>query len=123
MTVPVVDLEPWWRGAAGDRAAVAQAVDAALRDVGFLLVTGHGIDEHLPIEARAAAKAFFALPPDEKARYAVDAAAYRGWSGPGSQSNAATYGIDTPPDLKEALSVGPFDVRGGPMVRAKPTAT
>jgi isopenicillin N synthase-like dioxygenase len=110
VTVPVIDLEPWWRGDGADRAAVAAAVDAALRDVGFLLVTGHGVDPQLAADARAAAAAFFGLPPDEKARYAVDAAAYRGWSGPGSQSNAATYGIDTPPDLKETLSVGPFDV-------------
>ena len=35
--------EPWFYGDAEDRAAVAAQVDAALRDVGFLLVTGHGV--------------------------------------------------------------------------------
>lgn len=101
MRVPLVDL--------ADRALPA-AVDSALRDVGFLLLTGHGIDPALASGARAAARTFFELPAAEKARYAVDAEAYRGWSGPGSQSNAATYGVDTPPDLKETLSVGPFAV-------------
>ena len=36
--------------------------------------------------------------------------AYRGWVGPGLESNAATYGIDTPPDLKETFAYGPVDV-------------
>jgi len=38
--VPVIDLAPWFDGDAGDRAAVAQQVDRALRTSGFLLVTG-----------------------------------------------------------------------------------
>jgi isopenicillin N synthase-like dioxygenase len=108
--VPLVDLAPWWSGGPEARAAVADAVDSALREAGFLLLAGHGIPPGLAQDARAAARDFFALDPSEKTTYAVDAAAYRGWSGPGSQSNAATYGVDTPPDLKETLSVGPFDV-------------
>jgi isopenicillin N synthase-like dioxygenase len=85
-------------------------VGRALRDAGFLLVTGHGVAPERAVAARAAATEFFGMAPEEKQRYAVDATAYRGWSGPGTQSNAATYGLATLPDLKETLSVGRFDV-------------
>jgi isopenicillin N synthase-like dioxygenase len=35
---------------------------------------------------------------------------YRGYATPGSQSLAASYGNDAPPDLKESFSIGPVDV-------------
>jgi isopenicillin N synthase-like dioxygenase len=108
MRVPIIDLEPWWCGGSGGRRQVADAVDAALRDVGFLLLFGHRIPPSAAERARAAAQAFFAMPAEAKSGCALTADAYRGWSGPGSQSNAASYGVDTPPDLKETLSVGPF---------------
>lgn len=110
MTIPIIDLSGWWEGTRTGRRHVATAVDRALSDVGFLLLTEHRIPSHLAAAARAAARDFFALPAVMKAAYAVDATAYRGWSGPGTQSNAAAYGVDTPPDLKETISVGPFDV-------------
>jgi isopenicillin N synthase-like dioxygenase len=116
--VPVVDLGAWWDGTHTGRGRVAAAVDEALRDVGFLLVANHGIAAATAAGARESARAFFSLPSDEKARYRVDAEAYRGWSGPGSQSNAASYGIETPPDLKETLSVGPVDLPDDPYHRA-----
>ncbi|MGD9763206.1 MAG: isopenicillin N synthase family dioxygenase [Candidatus Binatia bacterium] len=109
-TMPIIDLLPWWEGTPSGRRHVAGAVDEALRDVGFLLIANHRIPPHLTAAARVAAKSFFALPPEVKAAYSVDPAVYRGWAGPGSQSNSASYGIDTPPDLKETFSVGPFDV-------------
>jgi isopenicillin N synthase-like dioxygenase len=108
-TFPIIDLSGWWQGTPVGRRHVAAAVDRALRDVGFLLLADHRIPPHLAETARRAGRDFFALPAAVKAAYAVDATAYRGWSGPGTQSNAAAYGIDTPPDLKETLSVGPFD--------------
>lgn len=106
--VPIIDLEPWWCGGSAGRRRVAEAVDAALRDVGFLLLVGHRVPTSSAARARDAARSFFALPPAAKARCTLTDEAYRGWSGPGSQSNAASYGVDTPPDLKETLSMGPF---------------
>ena len=57
--VPLIDLEPWFRGGAADRAAVARRVDEALQDSGFLLITGHGVDPGLRAETRRLAREFF----------------------------------------------------------------
>jgi isopenicillin N synthase-like dioxygenase len=54
--VPIIDLAPWFAGDAAGRSEVAAAVDAALQDVGFLLVTGHGVPRELRDEVRAAAR-------------------------------------------------------------------
>lgn len=60
-----VDLSRWREGGAGAD-AVCAAVDESLQKAGFLLVTGHGIDPALPAALRAAAREFFAMPPEVK---------------------------------------------------------
>lgn len=94
--IPVVDL----------RGPDTAAIDAALQQAGFLLVSGHGVDPELRAEVRAAGRAFFALPSEVKARYAVGVGG-RGWLGPGREANARADGIESPPDLKESIAFGP----------------
>jgi isopenicillin N synthase-like dioxygenase len=104
--VPVVDLRP----AGGDddaRRTIAAAVDAALHDVGFLLVTGHGVDPALLAAARHHARTFFHLPVACKRAVAIDDSVYRGWVPGGAETNARAYGADSPPDLKETFVAGP----------------
>jgi isopenicillin N synthase-like dioxygenase len=107
--VPVLDLAPWFDGSG--RAGVAAQVDAALQDVGFFLITGHGVDPRLRSDLRAAAREFFALPAAVKQQYAVTVAG-RGWLPPGVEANAYAEGTETPPDLKESFSVGADDDTG-----------
>lgn len=109
-TIPAIDLEPWYRGDHDDRRAVAAAVDEQLRRLGFLLVVNHGLDRAILDECRRVARAFFHGPVAAKARYGADDGRYRGWIGPGRESNAATYGVDTPPDLKETFAIGAVDL-------------
>ncbi|MFD9791650.1 isopenicillin N synthase family dioxygenase [Streptomyces sp. NPDC059070] len=78
-------------------------IDRALRNAGFLLVTGHGIDPSLPAAIRAAAGGFFRLPGSAKQPYAVKVGG-RGWLGPGAEANGYAEGTASPPDLKESLS-------------------
>lgn len=54
--IPTIDLDAWRAGAAD----IAPAADAALRQAGFLLITGHGWTPGMPAELRAAARRFFA---------------------------------------------------------------
>ncbi|MEV5980702.1 2OG-Fe(II) oxygenase family protein [Streptomyces sp. NPDC052114] len=70
--IPVVDIGP---SASPDTPAL---VDRALRNTGFLLITGHGIPAALPGRVRAAAREFFRLDPDVKGRYTDGR---RGWIG------------------------------------------
>ncbi len=115
--VPVIDLTPWFSGSDADRAEVAAAVDDALQEVGFMLITGHGIPESLAAQVRSAARAFFALPPAEKQAYAVSVAG-RGWLPPGVEANAYADAYDedggSPPDLKESFAVGADTPTGDP---------
>jgi isopenicillin N synthase-like dioxygenase len=114
-SVPIIDLEPWFAGDAADRRAVAATVDAALQDVGFLLVTGHGVPRGSRQAVRTAARRFFALPADRKQPYAVTVAG-RGWLPPGVEANGYAEGTETPPDLKESFAVGADRPTGDPDV-------
>jgi isopenicillin N synthase-like dioxygenase len=101
--VPVIDLAPWFDRS--DRDGVATQVDAALQDVGFFLVTGHGVPAAARAAVRDSAREFFALPADTKQKYAVTVAG-RGWLPPGVEANGYAEGTETPPDLKESYSLG-----------------
>lgn len=103
--VPLVDLTPWYSGTPDGRRAVAGQVDRALREVGFLLVSGHRVPAGLAAALRAEALAFFALPEQVKAAYAVRVGG-RGFLPLGAEANGGAYGLDTPPDLKESFTMG-----------------
>jgi isopenicillin N synthase-like dioxygenase len=115
MTVPLVDLEPWFHGSPADRAAVAARIDRALQDSGFLLITGHGVAPELRARTRARAREFFALDAEQKQRYAVSVGG-RGWLPPGVEANAYAEGTESPPDLKESYSVGADAAVGDPAI-------
>ncbi len=110
-SVPTIDLTPWFAGDAHARAGIARQVDAALRDVGFMLVTGHGVPRALRDEVRASARDFFSLPVETKQRYAVTVGG-RGWLPPGVEANGYAEGTETPPDLKESFAVGADEPTG-----------
>jgi isopenicillin N synthase-like dioxygenase len=101
--IPTIDLRPWLHGDPAARARIARTVDEALQTAGFLLVTGHGVDPSLRTRIRAAARTFFTLPVEVKAKYAARVGG-RGWLGPGMEANGYAEGTETPPDLKESLT-------------------
>lgn len=110
-TIPLIDLDRWFDGDGDERARLASEVDAHLCRLGFLLVANHRIPAAVTDECREQARRFYHLPNEEKQKIAlIPGGAYRGWVGPGLESNAATYGVDTAPDLKETFAYGPVDV-------------
>ena len=123
-TLPVhpVDLEPFRLGGAADRAAVAGAIDAACRDSGFLLVSGHGVPDELRAAVLDGFGTFFDLPLSEKRRFVVaDEMANRGYSELGKEGLAYSRGEETPPDLFEAFNVGREDAIGPEYDRGAPS--
>jgi isopenicillin N synthase-like dioxygenase len=116
--VPIIDLTPWFHGSAQDRSRVAAQVDRALCDIGFLLITGHGVPAELRTGIRTAAKRFFALPEPVKRRYAATIGE-RGWLPPGVEANGYAEGTETPPDLKETYAVGADRPIGDPEIDAE----
>lgn len=111
LDVPVIDISPLRGGDPAARAALAREVDRACRDIGFLIIAGHGVDPALVEATRAVSREFFARPLAEKrlvARPAPHVA--RGYIGLHEESLARSrdpgaYGSD----LNESLMIGPVD--------------
>jgi isopenicillin N synthase-like dioxygenase len=93
--LPIVDIGT-------DLDGCGRAIDRACREVGFFLVTGHGVDPQLLPELIALSHEFFALPDSEKAQIAMPngGRAWRGWFPLGGE---LTSGI---PDGKEGIYFG-----------------
>ena len=109
--VPVIDIA----GFDGDR-ALFERLDAACREHGIFYLEGHGVDAGLQRDIDEAARRFFALSADQKARVAQPAAdRIRGYIGYGKAALAYSHGDASPPDIKESFNVGPLSppVDGG----------
>jgi isopenicillin N synthase-like dioxygenase len=111
--VPVIDLASARGGGRAARLAVAQAIDAACREIGFFAITGHGVSDALVEDLRRCAHEFFALPLADKlaARHPVPGT-NRGYHPVGGETLATANDGAAPPDLKEFFHVGPVDVSG-----------
>lgn len=123
-SVPIIDLAPWFEGTPAGRQDVAREVDAALREIGFLLIVNHGVSVALRQAVRHSAHRFFALPYEAKSRYRtrVGGATWlpRGWTPMGAEANAnSDEGVSAPPDLKESYDVACFEPTGDPVVDAE----
>ena len=115
MDVPIIDITPFRAGSTARRQAVAAAVDAACREIGFLVIAGHGVPTDLIAEAEAVSRAFFDLPLEEKLlvkRPSLDVT--RGYIPLEAESVARSRGNATPGDLNESLMIGPVDVSDDP---------
>jgi isopenicillin N synthase-like dioxygenase len=104
--IPVVDLADWNAGGA-PRERFVDAVGESLIDIGFFVVTEHGVPAELTQRAYEVAQAFFHLPAAQKARYHDPAKqGQRGFTGFGTE-HAKDAGA---PDLKEFWQIGRPDV-------------
>jgi isopenicillin N synthase-like dioxygenase len=111
LDVPIIDIAPFRIGDEAERQQVARAVDHACRDIGFLVIRGHGVDPALIEKTREVSRAFFDLPPAVKLQVAkpgVDIA--RGYTGVDTESLARSRDPSaTGSDLNESLMIGPVD--------------
>ncbi|MDP9168085.1 MAG: isopenicillin N synthase family oxygenase [Actinomycetota bacterium] len=118
-SVPIVDISGLRSPDRGEQDRVAAAIGEAARDVGFLYVSGSGIDESRFDRLLAATKEFFALPIEEKMRsYIGLSRCHRGFVPVGEEGVA--NGV---PDLKEAFDTAldlpaddPNYLAGNPML-------
>ena len=104
--VPTVDIEGWEGGDEATRAAIASSIDDACRTVGFMQVTGHGIDAAVD-SLTAAIDWFFGLPIETKQRFVAPRPSInRGYTPPRSERLSYSLGVASPDDLFEAFNVG-----------------
>lgn len=112
LTVPIIDIAPYPTGSQAHQRAVAQQIGTACRDIGFLVVAGHGVSQDLVAEVDEVSRAFFDLPLAEKmqvVRPAPDVT--RGYIPLEGESVARSRGAaEAPGDLNESFMIGPVDV-------------
>jgi isopenicillin N synthase-like dioxygenase len=106
--VPVIDLEPFRLGF--DRQSVVSAVGEANEEIGFLVITGHGVPDQSVEAVHDAAHAFFSLPLDEKLGYVPKIPYFfRGYEAVGGSALARSAGEQSPPDLCELFRMSRFE--------------
>ncbi|WP_347929718.1 isopenicillin N synthase family oxygenase [Pseudomonas helvetica] len=99
-TLPTLDLS-LLDGSPVQRQAFLDDLRHAARDVGFLYLTGHGIDSILLKQVQEHARQFFALPDHEKAAVGmINSPHFRGYNRTASE---VTRGK---PDLREQFDLG-----------------
>lgn len=102
-TIPVIDISPLGGGDPAAEAMAVAAIGRAAREVGFLMVTGHGIAPAVAERLQAAARRFFTLPdPAKHACYIGRSGNHRGYVPEGEEQ------LGEPgqrPDRKEAFDL------------------
>jgi isopenicillin N synthase-like dioxygenase len=114
---PVIDLGAVCRQqvSAAARLDIARQVASACEEIGFFAVTGHGVPRAVIAELTARSYAFFDLPQVEKLVVRRPRPEQnRGYIPPGEERLARLWGDETPPDLKELFTIGPFDLPDEP---------
>ena len=104
-SVPVIDIAGFAGGSRETRQRIADEIDAACRDIGFFVITGHGVPTEVVERVRRATTAFYDLPVVEKAK---SSSGRRGYFGMGRQSVAQSMdGMKkTAPDTHEIFAMG-----------------
>ena len=111
MALATFDLGAFEAAKGTARADHAAALDEMCRSSGFLVLTGHGVDDETISNMWVAVEGFFAQPVSVKSDAAPPfAGSPYGWIGPLKEALAASKGVETPPDLKESFNGGPLVV-------------
>ena len=78
--LPVIDIEPLFRGNLADKRKVADALAEAAHDIGFFYICGHPIPQSMIDGVYAEAERFFGLPEHRKLEcYIGDSRNHRGY--------------------------------------------
>jgi isopenicillin N synthase-like dioxygenase len=117
--IPIIDIALLRSARPADRAAVARALGAACRTIGFFYITGHGIAPTAVAATFEAARRFFALPLDQKNALSIQRSPHnRGYvafegerldeAKPGDLKEAFNIGLDLAADHPEVIARLPF---------------
>ncbi len=107
MHIPVIDITGFEQASEMQQQVIAQQVDAAARDIGFMQITGHGIPAQVLSQLLQGMDDFFSLPLATKELWRpVSKHVNRGYSSPLSERLSYSVGLPSAADLFEAFNVG-----------------
>ena len=108
--IPVFDLQRFESADPQVAAGAARELDEICREIGFLVISNHGVAESTQRALYDAGRSFFDLPMESKMTVRrPHHAQNRGYIPYGEETLARMHGGDTPPDFKEVFAIGPFD--------------
>jgi len=100
LTVPIIDIAPYWTGVDAGKLGVAKEIGEACRDIGFLVIAGHRVPPDLIAAVDDVSREFFDLPLDEKMKVVRPAPdVTRGYIPMEGESVARSRGEYAPGDL------------------------
>jgi isopenicillin N synthase-like dioxygenase len=118
--VPIIDISPYRQSDAGARQTLVAEIDRTCREIGFMVISGHGVDPGLIMAVEEVSRTFFDLPLEEKMRIVRPAPdVTRGYTPLKSEilvrsRGSSGLGDPTKGDLNESLMIGPVDVDDSP---------
>ncbi|MDB6000116.1 MAG: 2OG-Fe(II) oxygenase, partial [Rhizobacter sp.] len=71
-TIPIVDLAPFLEGTPAGKQAVGAAIRQAAESVGFMVISGHGVDPAVVDAVFKASQRFHQLPEQERLKIKVN---------------------------------------------------
>ena len=112
--IPIIDFKAWVTKSESvddvealekEKTRVSKEIFDAFCDIGFIIVTNHGMDDDLTSEAFAKSSEFFTLDKETKMNYKYkDPASNRGYISMGQERQEP---LDAPlPDIKETFDIG-----------------
>jgi isopenicillin N synthase-like dioxygenase len=104
-TIPVLDLAPYRAGAPGALTALAAALRQACEEVGFYVLTGHGVPQDLIDLVFAEVARFHAQPLEAKRALKIDHHNIGYMALGASVTRSSQVNLNTKPNLNEAFFV------------------
>ncbi len=99
--IPIIDLSGIFNGDEATRQATSARIDRAAREVGFMYIKNYGVAPEVLEGMKATARAFFAMSPEDKARYGFNQDDNFGYGAMGSEA----LDPSKPGDLKETFTM------------------
>jgi len=113
-SIPILDISGFSTQCDKASRAIARDVDRACREIGFLVIAGHGIEAKIIENLDEAGRRFFDLPDSVKLKYAGKEGSYYGYNP--IESSSLAYSLDNQeakPDLREAFASCRPDIETG----------
>ncbi len=109
--VPVIDIAPFIAGDPVGRAAVIEEVGQICRDIGFFMVSGHGLPDSLSDDVYRLSLEFFDLPDSEKLKFERPPGVFnRGYQPFRTRAVGRSLDPTLGPSLHDSFAIGMLDV-------------
>jgi isopenicillin N synthase-like dioxygenase len=107
--IPAIDIAPFLAGDPDGKREISEAFSRACEEIGFVVISGHGIPEATIERLFKRGFAFFDLPAEIKSRWhPTGETKQRGYHGMATRGLASTLGKGAPMDLRESVFIGPI---------------